>query len=147
LEFPAQASLIGCRARLHEGLKRLEEQAMMPHEPHDYLQIERIGEVDVARFIGEVVLTGQLAEAVGEELMTRLVGPGGGRMLVDFANVRSLSSLIIGKLIMLHQAAQAAEGRLALCNLRPDVREIMEIMRLTQVLAISAGEQEALQSF
>jgi anti-sigma B factor antagonist len=101
--------------------------------------VATVGAVTVARFTREIVLAGQLAEAVGDRLAALLAG----RLVVDFANVRSLSSLMLAKLVTLNRAAA---GRLALCNLRPDVREIMEVTRLTVILRIYAGEQDALAS-
>jgi predicted RecB family nuclease len=42
---------------------------------------------------------------------------------------------------------QAGNGRLALCEVSPDLREILDDTRLSDLLAIYSTEQEALQSF
>ena len=115
--------------------------------PNSDLNIELVGGVAVARFAPELILSGAQAEAVGAELDARLAEPGGQRMLLDFANVRSLSSLMLAKLVALNRAAASAGGRLALCNLRPEIHEILEVTRLTQILFIYRAEPEALQSF
>jgi anti-sigma B factor antagonist len=111
------------------------------------LAIEQVGDVAVARFTREVILCGQEAEAAGEQLSAFLAAPGPRRLLLDFANVGSLSSLMLATLVTLNRAAESARGRLALCNLRPPIREILDVTRLTQILYVYPGEQEALESF
>src|SRR5271166_4671477 len=105
---------------------------MDPQAQEPRLEVTTVGDVTVARFNREVVISGRLAETVGDQLMDLLAGPARGRVLLDFANVKSLSSLILGKLVLLNRAAEGAGGRLALCNLRPDIYEIMDVTRLTK---------------
>src|SRR6266446_6377840 len=88
------------------------KELMEPQELQNSLEVTTVGAVTVARFNRELVLSGVLAEAVGERLMDLLAVPAGGRVLLDFANVKSLSSLILGKLILLNRAAEKAAGRL-----------------------------------
>jgi anti-sigma B factor antagonist len=120
---------------------------MNPQDLPPCLEVATVGQVTVARFTREVVLSGKDAEVVGEHLRTLLAEPARRKLLLDFANVLSLSSLILGKLIMLNRVAESAAGKLALCNLRPGIREIMDASRLSLILYIYAEEQEALQSF
>ena len=54
---------------------------------------------------------------------------------------------MLSKLVLLNRRAESLGGRLALCNMRPDVLGIFEVTRLTLVLNIYPGEEEALQSF
>jgi anti-sigma B factor antagonist len=111
------------------------------------LRMEQAGNVTIVRFPQPIVLTGTTAEMVSDQL-GRLVEDGNHcQLLLDFANVQSLTSLMLGKLIALHNRAQAAGGRLALCALRPDVQQIFEVTRLTELLATYADEPEALRSF
>jgi anti-sigma B factor antagonist len=120
---------------------------MSADQPPRLLEVELLGTVTVGRFTGEVTLSGQNAETVGEQVLALLAEPGRQRLLLDFGNVKSLSSLVLGKLIQLNRAAESAGGRLALCNLRPEVREILEVTRLTTLLYVYDEEQEALRSF
>ena len=50
-------------------------------------------------------------------------------------------------MVMLNRKAQAGNGRLALCQLSPPVKEILETTHLDELLNIYATEQEAVQSF
>jgi anti-sigma B factor antagonist len=118
---------------------------MDPQLPDGGLEVEARGDVLVARFTREVVLSGQVAEAAAERLASVVPELGGRRLLVDFRNVRFLTSLMLGKLVLLNQAAEAAGGRLALFNLSPDVREIMEVTRLNLILSLYDDESGALR--
>jgi anti-sigma B factor antagonist len=42
---------------------------------------------------------------------------------------------------------QSAGGRLVLCNIDPQIREVFEITRLDKLFVIKNDEQEALQVF
>ncbi len=116
---------------------------MNSQQPEADLAIERRDGAVVARFTREVVLTGHQAEAIAGRLTALLTEPG-TRLLLDFGNVRSLSSLMLGKLIVLNRTAEAVGGRLALFDLRPDVREILALTRLNLLLHLYGDEQEAL---
>jgi anti-anti-sigma factor len=111
------------------------------------LAIEQVGKVAVARFTREVVLSGQPAEAIGDQLIALLGEPGRHWLLLDFDRVRSLSSLMLAKLVALSRTAEAVGGRFALCNLHAVIAEILEVTRLNHVLNVYPGEAEALQSF
>lgn len=119
---------------------------MAPTEIDTCLVIDSLGKVAVARFSREVVLSGGLAVDFGEKMAAAL-RPNQNALLLDFGNVKSLSSLILGKLISLNRKAESLGGRLALCNLQPDIRDIMEVTRLSQLICVYPTEQEALASF
>jgi anti-sigma B factor antagonist len=113
--------------------------------PDCCLEVEPRGDVLVARFTRPVVLSGRAAEAAAERLASLLPELGRRRLLVDFGNVRSLTSLMLGKLVRLNREAEVAGGRLALFNLSPDVREIIEVTRLNLILSLYDDESGALR--
>jgi anti-sigma B factor antagonist len=110
------------------------------------LGVESRGDVIITRFTRPLILSGPEAEAAGERLASLLPELGRRRLLVDFGNVQSLTSLMLGKLVRLNRAAEVAGGRLVLFNLSPDIREIMEVTRLNLVLFLYDSESAALQS-
>ena len=89
------------------------------------LTVERVGHVNVVRFPREVVLSGETARGVGQQLLPLVRQSHEQPLLLDAGNVRSLSSMLIAQLIELHREARGLGGRFALCNLRPDVLEIL----------------------
>ena len=117
---------------------------MEPEQP-DCLNVESISPgVAVVRFARELILSGHQADVAGDALMSLLKGPAGHHVLLDFANVKSLTSMMLAKLVSLNREAESNGRRLALFNLRPEIREVMEITRLTQLLSIYDEEREAL---
>ena len=101
------------------------------------------GNVVTARFNREVILSGDQAEDVSNRLIGLM--NRGHKLLVDFGNVKSLSSLMLGKLVKVNHAADAAGVHLYLFNVRPEVREILHVTGLTRILRVVGTEDEALQ--
>jgi len=77
------------------------------HPPISCLKIEPAGEVTVVRFTRELVLSGHEAEDAGTQLAALLDEPGRRRLVVNFGNVRSLSSLMLSELIKLQRKAKS----------------------------------------
>ena len=118
----------------------------MELQPPDIcLEVEPRSDVIVARFTREVVLSGQVAESAAERLQSLLPDLGHRRLLVDFGNVASLTSLMLVKLIRLNQATEAAGGRLALFNVPPIIRDIFDVTRLNLILLLYDDESAALR--
>jgi len=109
------------------------------------LAVTRVDSVTVVRLDQPLILTGGRAQAVAEHL-DQLAGDGRGKLLFNCANVLSLTSLLIGRLTDVCKRCNAAGGSLALCDLQADVREILDVVGLTQFLRIYPTEQEALDA-
>jgi anti-anti-sigma factor len=108
------------------------------------LLVTQVGSVTAARMVHPVILSGETAEVVGEHL-SRLAESGHTRIVLNCANVQSVTSMIIGKFIALHKQLVAAGGGLALCEATPDVREVFEVVGLPQVVPIYPQEQAAVE--
>jgi anti-anti-sigma factor len=101
--------------------------------------------VAVVGFPPNIVLSGPTALKTAAAL-SRLVASQ-PRLLLDFANVASLTSPMIGALFALRREAHYAGGRLAICRVSPVLREIFEFVKLTQVVSIYDSEEDALRTF
>ncbi len=64
---------------------------------------------------------------------------------VDCSHVRFVSSEILSKLILLHRRLNHKDGRLVLCGLCPEVRELLRWTKLDQLFEIEedAGQEVA----
>lgn len=69
------------------------------------------------------------------------------RMVLDLENVEYLSSAGLGRLVALLKKALNGGGAIHLANVQPDIRELFEVMRLTQIFKIFPGQNEALNAF
>ena len=81
--------------------------------------------LNMAQIQGDEVaneLRRQLLEAVNHFDCTKVV--------LDFANVRFLSSTAFRPLISLHRKVQEKNGRMVFCNLRPELAEVFLVTRL-----------------
>jgi anti-sigma B factor antagonist len=110
------------------------------------LELEEIGDVTVVNFVDRKILDEQNIQVIGEQLFG-LVEEGKRKILLNFNNVEYLSSAALGKLITLNKKLQAAQGRLVLCNIHPQIFEVFEITKLDKFFDIQKEEQAALQSF
>jgi anti-sigma B factor antagonist len=118
----------------------------MQPPPASPLVVTQSGNVTVVRLGHPIILRGDAAEAVGDHLQ-RLLDDGRVNVLFDFANVQSVTSLIIGKLVLFNKKLGAAGGRLALCEVSPDVRGVFDVVRLPQLVSVYDTEKAALDSF
>jgi anti-anti-sigma factor len=94
------------------------------------------------------VLHGRLDERshvdAERELVALVAGAGQPRLVLDCAGLEYLSSAGLRALISSYKRMKARGGAIALCELRPDVREIIEISGLRAVFQLHGTRAEAL---
>ncbi len=115
----------------------------------DYQRIEigEKGDVTVVNFTDNRIIDSALIEELGAELFSLVDVENRHKLLLNFANVEFLSSAALNKLIRLDKNIKDAKGSLRLSNLRPQISQIFEITRLTQIFQIFDTEAEALAGF
>lgn len=111
------------------------------------LEVEDIGDIAVVNFVDKKILDEQNIQAIGEDLFRLVDELGKKKIVLNFGNVEFLSSAALGKLITLNRKLQGARGKLILCGISKEIREVFEITRLDKLFTIVADEQTALQSF
>lgn len=58
------------------------------------------------------------------------------RMILDMEQIQYLSSAGLGRLVSLLKKAMSGGGFMHLARLRPEIRELFDVMRLTQIFKI-----------
>src|SRR5947199_8514477 len=111
------------------------------------LEVEDIGDVTVVNFTDRKILDEQNIQSIGEQLYGLVDEAGRRKILLNFGNVEYLSSAALAKLITLNKKLQQSGGRLILCNIDPQIREVFEITKLNKLFNIQPEEQTALQAF
>jgi anti-sigma B factor antagonist len=111
------------------------------------LEVEDIGDVTVVSFTDRKILDEQNIQIIGEQLFGLVDESARKRLLLNFSNVEYMSSAALGKLITLNKKVQAAAGKLVLCNIIPQIKEVFEITKLDKLFVICGDEQEGLQKF
>lgn len=111
------------------------------------LDIETVGEITIAGFTDRKILDESNIQLIGEELFGLVEEDQRKRIILDFSNVEYLSSAALGKLITMDTKVRNANGKLRLCNIRPDIYEIFQITRLNKIFEIKDTQEDALQGF
>src|SRR5436305_14714900 len=91
------------------------------------LEVEDIGEVTVVNFTDKKILDEQNIQIIGEQLFSLVDELGRRKILLNFQNVEVLSSAALGKLITLNRKSQGLGGRLAMCGIATETREVFVI--------------------
>ncbi|MDX9912578.1 MAG: STAS domain-containing protein [Phycisphaerales bacterium] len=66
-----------------------------------------------------------------------------GRIVLSFSRVRAMSSACINAIIELHRRCKDAGGRLVVCELPVELREILSIVKLDRAVTIESDEARA----
>ena len=64
--------------------------------------------------------------------------------MLDFGNVRFLSSAVLGLLIRISKRVYEQDGRLRLCSINPKIYEVFKITRLTKTFDIYKDVESAI---
>jgi anti-anti-sigma factor len=104
-----------------------------------HLLVKKEGDAIVVQFIRQRILDETTVKEITEELrsVADLEGPHG--LVLNFSKVVALSSLMLGKLVMLQKRMEHEKRLLKLCNVGPEVRDVLAATKLDQVLHIEQG--------
>jgi anti-sigma B factor antagonist len=97
---------------------------------------------DDARILDEVKL-----EQVSRDLLEMLDKTTEERVILDFRNVKFMSSSMLGKLVQVNKKAGEFKVKLKLCSIDPEIRQVFKITKLDKVFDIDADEAAARAAF
>jgi anti-sigma B factor antagonist len=90
----------------------------------------------IVSFVDEKILEEMDIRALQETILSVIEQAEGINLILDFGNVRFLSSAVLGLLIRISKKVYERQGRLKLCNINPKIYEVFKITRLTQTFDI-----------
>lgn len=111
------------------------------------VEVRQVGDVVVARLVGEevqVLYESALIGEIGEVLYDLGRQQEGRRLVVNLGGVTYAATEMLGKLAALNGRMEQSRGRLTLCDLKPDVREALRIVRLLSLFDVAETEAETL---
>jgi len=116
---------------------------MTPIKPK--ISVEYAENATIVTLADERILEEEDIRALQESIMSVVEEARWINLIVDFRNVRFLSSAVLGLLIRVSKKVYERDGQLRLCNINPKIHEIFKITRLTKIFDIykdleSAGE-------
>ena len=101
------------------------------------ISVEYADNATIVSFVDEKILEEMDIRALQETIMSVVESASGGmNMILDFGNVRFLSSAVLGLLIRISKRIYERDGRLKLCNINPKIYEVFKITRLTKTFDI-----------
>jgi anti-sigma B factor antagonist len=115
--------------------------------PESGLVISQIQEVTVVSFRNRSILDSVGVEAISRELYALVDEQARKKIVLDFSNVRFLSSQMLGVLIALHKKLKEIGGRYVIAGLQPELHRVFRITRLDKVLDFAPDETKALAEF
>lgn len=103
--------------------------------------------VTVATITNASMLDSHVIDATGEALYHLADAEVRRKIIIDFSDVRFLSSHAIGVIISMHQKTKKIKGELVLCGVRSEIMEIFKITHLNKLLTFLPDEKAALKKF
>jgi len=100
----------------------------------------------IVGFTDEKILEETDIQALRESIMSVVEQAERINLVLDFGNVRFLSSAVLGLLIRISKRIYERDGQLKLCNIDPKIYEIFKITRLTKTFNIYKNVESAVRS-
>jgi anti-anti-sigma factor len=111
-----------------------------------HLGVSKHGDKTVVRFGDHRILDELTVKKISDELFGVAAGAKCHCLIVDFTGVYGLSTLMLGKLLMLRKAMAAKGGRLIVCEVAPDIECVFVETKLTDIFEIMDTQADALDA-
>jgi len=99
----------------------------------------------IISFTEEKILEEKDINSLQESIMSVIEQTERINLILDFSNVKFLSSAVLGLLIRISKRIYEHDGRLRLCNIDPKIYEIFKITRLTKTFDIYKNVESAIK--
>lgn len=113
----------------------------MSEAPPPPFLVENRGDFTVVRLTGP-----KIGPDSRESLYDLVENQGHGKLVLNFASVRVLTSAPIGMLVNLKNKLEAIGGTLRLCQVDPYIREILRLTAVEGIFSIHETEEDAIDS-
>jgi anti-anti-sigma factor len=98
-------------------------------------------------FVDARILDETKLEQVARDLLEVLNKTTEERVILDFRNVKFMSSSMLGKLVLVHKKATEFKAKLKLCSIDPEIRQVFKITKLDKLFDIEPDEAAARAAF
>jgi len=110
------------------------------------VSVEYTDNATIATFTSEKILEDKDIQALQETVVSIIEQTERINLILDFINVKFLSSAVLGLLIRVSKKVYENDGQLKLCNINPKIYEIFKITRLTKIFDIYPDVESAVRS-
>jgi len=101
------------------------------------IKIEYGTEVSIVTFDDDNILDEQQIKRLEQALLPVVTKNQERKLVLNFENVRFMSSAFLGLLVKVHKRVVELDGHLQLLNLDPKIQKVFEITQLTKVFDIA----------
>ncbi len=110
--------------------------------------MEQVEDVHVLRFHNAKILNERSVNEMGNRLLDCVSSSEGPpKIVVRFDSVSFLSSMAVGKLVMVQRKVKERGGELKLCDLKPSTLDIFRASRLIDYFEIYPDSETAMGDF
>ena len=109
------------------------------------ISVEYSGNATIVCFTDEKILEEMDIKSLQDSIVSVVEQMERINLILDFGNVRFLSSAVLGLLIRLSKRIYEQDGQLKLCNINPKIYEIFKITRLTKTFDICKDIESAVE--
>jgi anti-sigma B factor antagonist len=109
------------------------------------ISVDYVDKATIVGFVDEKILEEQDIAALQDTIMSIIEQSENLKLVLDFGNVRFLSSSVLGLLIRISKRVYEKNGKLRLCNIDKKIYEVFKITRLTKTFDIYQDIQTAIK--
>jgi len=117
---------------------------MAPIKPK--VSVEYTDNATIVTFTTEKILEEKDIQVLQETIVSIVEQTERISLILDFVNVKFLSSSVLGLLIRVSKKVYENDGQLKLCNINPKIYKIFKITRLTKIFDIYPDVEGAVRS-
>jgi anti-sigma B factor antagonist len=115
---------------------------------YEHVVLRDRGDVLAVYFKQDTILDQQVIDEVGHEFnRVALEAASCRKILLNFQNVKFMSSAMISKLLVLNKRCTADKIKLKVSNVTSNLMEVFKITRLNKIFDIQPDEATALAAF
>ena len=111
-----------------------------------YLDVRKVGDALVLKFTRADMTDAAFITTMGDEIYRLIKGVEKPKIIVDFSQVKRLSSSTLGMLVSLRKVLTRQGGQMRVTNIADDLIEIFKITRLDVTLQVCGSNQAAIDS-
>ena len=109
--------------------------------------IEDYAGVTVVTLTDSTILDAVVIDNLARDLYVLTDQRNKQKLVLDFCNVKTLSSRALGMIINLQKKARDIKGTVVLCGVKPEIKKIFSITGLEKEFKFYADDAAALDSF
>ena len=114
----------------------------MPQESSSHFRLEIINGITVVHFLDQKIVS-----EASDQLNALVENDRHRRLLLNFSNLKVLSSVAIAKLVSLQQKVSNNQGLLKICCVNPNLLELLQYVGLDRYIDIYETQEAALRAF